>query len=424
MKANCTMSMVIQIGGKPDVPELSGWHKGWHRSTVTDRGIKSMRLQSLFSLLVFAVLPVVGCGPQPESPVQQDGAMSKQDNDEPFAEVEVDGEKIIIVPSSESDERVTQTSLSTEGSEDVSHLLTLPTRASGERNFNEDRDYRPDDNIDWVIDVRFEDEPIFEQSKLRSAFDYPWLDANGRPTIYGYSPDTGHWTYLVSADSPATFTKLAFSWSLFDPIADDDAQVRADTLDAYQAEVANRASQLGQPTLTVNRSSQEAERVSRHIRRVVEECNREVAVVPAAPRGTAYTGRDLWDVMMCLGLRWGDMDLFHWENPSGVGDDFLFSVWTSTPPGYFFPEEIAAGQVRVHDLVFGYSIPRSADPAAVFDSMMKAVRYSQKRLGGEILDPNGRPFDQNATKPEIDETVRRLKEAGFCPGEGSTLRVF
>ncbi len=38
------------------------------------------------------------------------------------------------------------------------------------------------------------------------------------------------------------------------------------------------------------------------------------------------------DVMLCLGLTWGDMDCFHWDNVSGTGDDYHFSVETSTPP--------------------------------------------------------------------------------------------
>ena len=51
-----------------------------------------------------------------------------------------------------------------------------------------------------------------------------------------------------------------------------------------------------------------------------------VSIRLAAPDGTLFDGRDIWDVMLCLGLPWGDMDLFHWNNPSDHGDDHLFSV--------------------------------------------------------------------------------------------------
>ena len=156
----------------------------------------------------------------------------------------------------------------------------------------------------------------------------------------------------------------------------------------------------------------------------MSHCNREISVVLTAPEGRSYEGREIWDVMLCLGLHWGDMDIFHWDNQSDAGDDFLFSVWTSTSPGYFFPEQVAAGRVHVRDFVFGFSLPRSGDPHSVFTSMMQAVKYAQKRLGGKITDGDGLPVDEQATLRQIDAMVEQMKKAGFAPGEGSTLRVF
>ena len=85
----------------------------------------------------------------------------------------------------------------------------------------------------------------------------------------------------------------------------------------------------------------------------------QVVLVLRAPTGKQFDGKLIWDVMKCLKLRWGDMDCFHWRNPSSFGDDYLFSVETSTSPGYFLPEEISADRVHVDDLVFVYSVPRS-----------------------------------------------------------------
>lgn len=54
---------------------------------------------------------------------------------------------------------------------------------------------------------------------------------------------------------------------------------------------------------------------------------------------------------------------------------------------------------------------------------MKAVRYAQERLGGSIVDESGNPLDEQAVRNEIEHIVRKLKEAGFAPGEHSTCRV-
>ncbi|HUE71998.1 MAG TPA: hypothetical protein VMP01_14015, partial [Pirellulaceae bacterium] len=64
-----------------------------------------------------------------------------------------------------------------------------------------------------------------------------------------------------------------------------------------------------------------------------------------------------------------------------------------------------------------FSIPRSADPVAVFDSMAKAVEYAQHRLGGTIALRSGELFDKRSERAKIERIVKTLKEAGCVPGE-------
>jgi len=80
--------------------------------------------------------------------------------------------------------------------------------------------------------------------------------------------------------------------------------------------------------------------------------------------------------------------------------------------------------VACEDLVFGFSIPRSADPIAVFERMIVAINYSQQRLGGVIAGHDGQAFDDNGTREMIAHVVRRLTESGFPPGASRTLRQF
>ena len=108
------------------------------------------------------------------------------------------------------------------------------------------------------------------------------------------------------------------------------------------------------------------------------------------------------------------------ESPVGGGRTLLL-VWTTTPPGYFFPERIAAGQVETDDLVFGFCIARTFQPELVFDSTLKAARYAQKRLGGMLMNHSGRPFAEDAARMEIRDLVEKLTCAGFEPGSSDTL---
>ena len=308
-------------------------------------------------------------------------------------------------------------------SEDRSHLLKPPAVAAHEFDLDEPRDYRPDERVDWIIDVEFEGSPVLQRGRILEVFDTAWWEANGRPDIYGLSPEIEHWTIPNAVGVPETYSKLAFGWSLFDPLNTNTFKLSADDLNRHKRSLADHLKKLGQPVLRESSSPDEAERRVKQIAVLASECDRDVTVVLAVPNGKEYEGRDIWDVMLCLGLQYGDMDLFHWHNLSGVGEDFFFSVWTSTPPGYFEPKWITAGKGNVDDLVFGYSIPRSADPLDVFETMMKAVRYAQERLGGSIMDESGKPFDEQAVRNEIEHVVRKLKEAGFAPGDHATCRV-
>ncbi len=56
--------------------------------------------------------------------------------------------------------------------------------------------------------------------------------------------------------------------------------------------------------------------------------------------------------------------------------------------------------------------------------MMKAVDYAKQRLGAEILDDAGKPFDAKEIRNKMQHTLGKLNEAGFPPGAYATLRVF
>lgn len=139
---------------------------------------------------------------------------------------------------------------------------------------------------------------------------------------------------------------------------------------------------------------------------------------------TPMNGKLVWDVLQSLGLKWGDGDLFHWRNKGNYGDEQFFSVCTATQPGYFLPQVIKAGQMNPDNLVFGFSIPRSADPQRIFTVMINAVKYCQKRLGGKMLDENLKPFNENAAKEELKSLVVKMKNNGINPGSNKAMITY
>lgn len=331
-------------------------------------------------------------------------------------------DEYFIAPASESDERAAAL-LPTKPSEDVSHLLgaiDLPATESEES----EREYLPDPAVDWVITAQFAGQLKLVPGRVNASFDQSWRERFGGLTIFGRDAANGRWTYLISSDGPSEVTELMLAWDYASPLEEDEAATTAAQFAARLKEVERRLAAFGKAQVSASLAPEEAEVRSETLKEVQREWNYPAVLVLEAPSGQKFSGKLIWDVMLCLGLRWGDMDCFHWENPSEMGDDHWFSVETSTPPGYFLPEEIAANRVQTTDLIFSFSVPRSASPIEVFEAMIEAAQYARKRLGGTICDGNGNPADLDALRNDIQSVESYLREIGTPCGSDAALRLF
>ncbi len=310
--------------------------------------------------------------------------------------------------------------LPTEPSEDVSALLghiSLPTQQRAEV-----EDYLPSSAIEWIVHAKLE-KPL-DAKEVASRFGKDWRAKFEGLTIFGLDVATDHWTLLLSTDGPEQVSGLQFAWMYYASWSDESELASTEMYRSRLKAVERELNQLTPSKVSSEVKPQDAFERAQYLSTLNERFDRSVAVRLTAPQGKRFSGRAIWDVMLCLGLRWGDMDCFHWQNPSEFGDDFFFSVWTSSQPGYFLPEEVAADRVNVEDLVFGYSIPRNADPVTVYERMVRAVEYTQKRLGGSITREDGRPLDAEATLKEIRSITDELSKLGFKPGSHNALRQF
>lgn len=333
-----------------------------------------------------------------------------------------DGE-FFMSTESQSQERAGRV-LPLEGSQDASHLVRVPVPPS-QPDLDEDRDNLPDEKSDWVVTIDFEPPATMNRAQILEEFSSDWHNANGNPQLLGFSPEDGRWTYVRAGGVPDTYTRLCIGWSLCDPLCLDEGPVSMAQLEDHLESLDNPTTVFGNPRIQPSCSVRDAHRRSVHLHQLISECDRDALIAVVAPEGSSFEGRDIWDTMLSLGLKWGNMDLFNLDNPSAeLGGDYLFSVWTSTPPGHFFPEEIAAGRVRTADLIFGFSVPRSPDPLAVHDAMVNAARYAQSRLGGTLLGANNQPFNQEASRAEAQRVVERLASEGMLPGTSLVLSLF
>lgn len=321
---------------------------------------------------------------------------------------EFDGYK--VVPASTSQARAA-TVLPTKGSEDVTHLLEIPTLPKPPPIDARDR-YGPTDQIEWVIDITFPPDTAIRTEDIDACADLDLAE------LYGIGADDDSWCYVHAADAPQAWTRLAVGRNfVVETHEDDPTAFTEQQLSEFLERVHDMARSLHAESVMPRLTPAAAAQRSRELFELWRPCSYESVVVLVDPKPGQFDGRDIWDVMLCLGLRWGDCDLFHWPNPSDeVGGDYLFSVWTSTEPGYFLPERIAAGEVCVQDLCFGFSVRGSPAPASVLSQMMRAVEYVQRRLGGAATNAAGEPFSIEREQQVMGTVVERLQSAGFKPG--------
>ncbi|MEM6691704.1 MAG: cell division protein ZipA C-terminal FtsZ-binding domain-containing protein [Planctomycetota bacterium] len=366
-----------------------------------------MKKSIFLSLITFlTTVFVVGCNPKTETMTEH-----PLDN-------------LYLSTSSESQER-TDRLLPREGTEDASHVLGdwQPDLPVGE---NDSEEYRPNTSVEWVIDVKFPEDETAKAEEVASMFDESFRNECGSCSLYGKDANSGLWTFLISADGPESVTGLQVAFDYQQSWNSNFATANVMQYEARLKAVEKIASKMfGQCIMKASRSPSEAFRYAESLDGLSDKYDHIVSLYLLAEQDRLFEGMDIWDVMLCLGLEWGDMDCFHWINNSNTGDDFFFSVETSTPPGYFLPEQIASDQLKTRDLIFCFSVARTVQPTEITKKMDEAVQYCQSRLGGKIHYVLG---EDEVSKPELIERVGQIEseltEIGFEPGSDAALQMF
>ena len=330
-------------------------------------------------------------------------------------------DEMFISTQSQSSERVKNLNLD-EPTEDVSHILDKGKLNLPEIKLEEKEEYKANPSREWIIDLIQINGDNFNKIDFNKMFDYEWR-SNFQSTLFGFSPEENRWTYANAGGTPDIYSKLQVAVDV-QGVYNDEENYSTEKLQRYLTELEKRIKKYPTPLkIETNESIEDAIQKSKKLVSLQKEFNLDAIIVLQAKN--KFKGIEIWDVLQSVGLKWGDMDLFHWNNyESDYGHDQHFSVWTSTNPGYFFPEEIKNGNMNPENLIFGFSVPRSADPINVQKVMIEVVKYCQKRLGGEILDKNGNIFNEKKGTLQMIEFVDKMKGKGLIPGSDEALRMF
>lgn len=317
-------------------------------------------------------------------------------------------ENFFISTQSQSNDRVKKLNLD-KPSEDVSYILDTNKLLFPEISTKTEKlESKADPEREWIINLIPTEGALFKKDDLDKMFDYDWR-CKYQSTIYGYSNEEKSWRYTNTGDAPNIFSKLQVAINLQDLFIEDSSNYEPQKLKRYLDELEKKIKKYPtklkiEETESIESAITKAKGLVRHY----QEFNKEAIIVLKADK--YFNGLEMWDALQSIGLEWGDGDLFHWSNSKGIGPDQHFSVWTTTEPGYFLPEEIENGNMNPQNLVFGFAITGSVDPKNVFEIMINAVKYTHKRIGGQILDKNLKPFNEKQEKQDLSEFLKKLEK--------------
>ena len=310
-------------------------------------------------------------------------------------------------------QRRVRLALGPEPLEDALHLLpplTLPPPAPALTG--------PHPGTEFVVDLAGK-EPV-QGAQVAAALTPNRRAALGLGRLWGQPAGYDVWTLVSEAHPQTHFQTLSLCWSL--PALLSEGVEMARDLAVLTGDAVRLGMELRR-TAAPRESPEAAVRRAEALSRLRGRFGRSVEM-RLLPAGRPFPARAVWRAAYALGLRWGNMDLFHALDAAGRIS--LFTVSAAGQPGYFLPERAAQGE-GIPGLLLGFELPRSPDPLAVYDRMAVALAYFRQKLGGHPTTPDGGALDGDrldTRRDELEAMIHEMARAGIAPGSPEAARFF
>jgi len=109
-----------------------------------------------------------------------------------------------------------------------------------------------------------------------------------------------------------------------------------------------------------------------------------LAVSIVMPEGFAISGAALLPSLLTLGLRFGEMDIFHRHEDNAGNGKVTFSLANMMNPGTFDLDELETFTTR--GLTLFMTLPNAGDAFEVFEQMLGAAKQISVEFGAQLLD--------------------------------------
>lgn len=163
-----------------------------------------------------------------------------------------------------------------------------------------------------------------------------------------------------------------------DEQTDADDGPEDDPLDAYEEPVAQEAAAAPAAHQERSRKDDAAQEAG------AQEYSEVLVINVMAKPDREFAGVDLLPALLGLGLRFGDMNIFHRHVDSQSGSPVLFSVANMLNPGTFDLNQI--NDFATRGVCFFMTLPNVANSMQAFDRMLDAAQQLRMTLDGDLKD--------------------------------------
>lgn len=145
-----------------------------------------------------------------------------------------------------------------------------------------------------------------------------------------------------------------------------------------------------------------------------------INVVANSPMG--FPGNTIAAVANDLGMRFGEMNIFHHNDGKGR---LRYSLANLFRPGYFDRDNLE--KFRTKGLTLFMQVPRVSDCVNVFGDMIDTAMQLADRMGGRLVDQDMKSLTEsgiNTIRRQIDSIATDMRTRGILPGGEAALRLF
>ncbi|GEM_PF-6874337 len=124
-----------------------------------------------------------------------------------------------------------------------------------------------------------------------------------------------------------------------------------------------------------------------------------------AKSGSRFESYDLFQAISAAGLKFGEMNIFHYHDAKTMKT--LFSLASATKPGDFNLDRM--GEFSCHGLTLFMDLNSVADPKRSFQLMLETAEYLTDDLDGELHAAPRKPWNENFSEQYQQKIARYQK---------------